>query len=165
MKQLQQLQREQLMLQQKQAELQKKLLSLQAEKPAANPPPPTPASIARPDASDAGSSDQEEPAGDDDWDLGPVVCPKTGKAAFTAYKDVSQRKELGRLLVDSGFNEKKFAIATQKIVTKEKEKSLTVDAGWYTEQEMKDKLGYDVKTIKKIVDYTSKNPALLQRPL
>ncbi|CAE7658961.1 unnamed protein product [Symbiodinium sp. CCMP2592] len=51
----------------------------------------------------------------------------------------------------------------KKYVTKEKEKSLTVDAGWYTEQEMKDKLGYDAKTIKKIVDYTAKNLSVLQR--
>ena len=40
--------------------------------------------------------------------------------------------------------QKQFAIKMKKYVTTEKEKSLTVDAGWYTEQEMKDKLGYDV---------------------
>ena len=39
--------------------------------------------------------------------------------------------------------QKLFAVKTKKFVTKEKEKSLTVDAGWYTEQEMKEKLNYD----------------------
>ncbi|CAE7622983.1 unnamed protein product [Symbiodinium sp. CCMP2592] len=112
---------------------------------------------------DAGDNDEGE--GDDgDWGLGSVLCPKTGKVtkwhmdvltadavkqrlrrmckrrksgkvpggeeAFESYKDVGNRKQLAKLLVDAKFNE-------------EKEKSLTVDAGWYTEQEMKEKLQYD----------------------
>ncbi|CAE7359121.1 unnamed protein product [Symbiodinium sp. CCMP2456] len=168
------LQKEHLVLQMKQAELQKKLLLLKNEKPgpAANAAPtPTPATSA---SEHEGSSD-ENGDDDDDWGLGQVLCPKTGKVltlaavkqrlrrmcsrrksgkvpggeeAFQAYKEVSGRKNLAKLLVDADFNE---------------EKSLTVDAGWYTEQEMKDKLQYDSKTIKKIVDFTSKNPATLQR--
>ena len=79
---LMQLQREQLLLQKKQAELQKKLLKLQAEKPAATPHPKTAAPAAAPDASENGSErEDDDGAGDDgDWDFGPVVCPKTGKA-------------------------------------------------------------------------------------
>ena len=39
--------------------------------------------------------------------------------------------------------QKQFSLNMKKYITQEKEKKLTVDAGWYTEQEMKDKLGYD----------------------
>ncbi|CAE7805412.1 unnamed protein product [Symbiodinium sp. CCMP2592] len=58
-----------------------------------------------------------------------------------------------------------------KMTIVENEKSLKVQAGWYTAAAMKDELGYDAKLdgacekmIKKIVDYCGLNPTKLVRP-
>ncbi|CAE7709548.1 unnamed protein product [Symbiodinium sp. CCMP2592] len=58
-----------------------------------------------------------------------------------------------------------------KMTIVENEKSLKVQAGWYTAATMKDELGYDAKLdgacekmIKKIVDYCGLNPTKLVRP-
>ena len=40
------------------------------------------------------------------------------------------------------FLQKAFAVRVSKMVIKEKEKSLKVEAGWYSEEGMRDMLGY-----------------------
>ncbi|CAE7437536.1 hypothetical protein AK812_SmicGene48986, partial [Symbiodinium microadriaticum] len=162
------LQRERQLLLQKQDELNRKIALLGDKLPAT---PSTSAPASRPttaesekEADEEAEKSSEDDADDEDWGLGTVVCPKTGKAtkrqidivlsldavkqrlrrmckrrksgkvpggeeALESYKDTGNRKQLAKILVEAKFNE-------------EKEKSLTVDAGWYTEQEMKEKLNY-----------------------
>ena len=39
-----------------------------------------------------------------------------GEAAYAAYKDLSRRKELGRLMVDSGFNEARYPVLCMHVI-------------------------------------------------
>ena len=87
---LAELQREQQMLLQKQSELNRKISLLQGGKPADAAPTPTASSHPPPakeavepgNSSDEDDDEKGDDQGDDpdDWGLGQVCCPKTGKA-------------------------------------------------------------------------------------
>ncbi|CAE6925055.1 unnamed protein product, partial [Symbiodinium sp. CCMP2456] len=120
------LQQEAQLLAAKQAEIHKKLQQLKGT-----------------DQESGSESRSEDGEGEEGEGASRFAC--TVWCEVLAYQDVNNRKKLAKALVDARFNQKVFASVATRIVIVEKEKSLTIQAGWYTQAAMRDDLNYDAK--------------------